>query len=136
MKSLNYVGKLRQIFEDSQFKPNPVFVYLSFFTKSYSPYQGEAQIEDSKPRQIQLMDQTVGSLIEILESGGVLNKTIIFFISDNGSRPMSRPVEGRFSVRGHKGSIYEGGTRVPAFIHSARNPSQGYRWSQLAVFPE
>ena len=125
MKSLNYVGKLRQIFGDAQFRPNPVFVYLSFFTKSYSPYQGEADIEDSKPKQIRLMDQTVGSLIEILQNAGVFNNTIIFFISDNGSRQMSKPVPGRFSLRGHKGSIYEGGTRVPAFLHSAR--SQGYR---------
>ena len=132
MKSVSYLGKIRKIFQNNQNRPRPqpVFIYLSFFSKSYSAYQGEAQREQSKPKQIRLMDRTVGRLTEILKNERVFNNCVIFFISDNGSRGRSGE---RVALRGQKGSLYEGGTRVPAFLHSARYQRKHYRCPRVLV---
>lgn len=61
------------------------------------------------------MDKVVGSLVQILEDNGVLNDTIIVFTSDNGGLGKSVKFGHTPSgpLRGQKGSVYEGGHRVP-----------------------
>ena len=58
------------------------------------------------------IDDNIGYLIKVLEQEGLDNKTIIIFLTDNG------PQQNRFrcGLRGLKGSVYEGGIKVPAFI--------------------
>jgi len=56
------------------------------------------------------LDQNIGKLYEELENLGLANNTHIFFTSDNGgTRQFNVP------LRDGKGSLYEGGIRVPAF---------------------
>ncbi|MGE3156517.1 MAG: arylsulfatase [Xanthobacteraceae bacterium] len=81
------------------------------------------------------LDVQIGRLIAVLEKKGLRENTIILFASDNGGAtsglfatgarsPEERATElseklpasnGRF--RGGKGSLYEGGVRVPAFAN-------------------
>ena len=55
------------------------------------------------------------------QESGHYNNTVILFMSDNGGRAVpggdsrSSP---NHPLRGSKGSVYEGGTKVPGFIHS------------------
>ena len=64
------------------------------------------------------MDLAVGSLIKMLEEKDVIQDTIIIFASDNGglgskaggSREASGP------LRAYKGTVYEGGHRIPMTI--------------------
>ncbi|MBD2018996.1 sulfatase-like hydrolase/transferase, partial [Leptolyngbya sp. FACHB-36] len=58
------------------------------------------------------LDQGVGKVLQALQDSGQADNTIVVFTSDNGGERFSNfgPYQGR------KGSLYEGGIRVPAFI--------------------
>ena len=58
------------------------------------------------------MDRAVGKLRAELRRLGVHKNTILWYCSDNGGLPRVGATGGR----GHKGSIYEGGLRVPAIL--------------------
>jgi arylsulfatase A-like enzyme len=62
---------------------------------------------------IESLDQSVGSLIVSLERTGQSDNTILIFFSDNGTAPFVAPEE---PFRGYKGTLYEGGIRVPLII--------------------
>jgi len=72
------------------------------------------------------MDKAVGSLVEIIREKGLAEDTIVVFTSDNGGRKYSQEYGHRTSgpLRGWKGSVYDGGHRVPLLI------------SQPGIFPE
>ena len=60
------------------------------------------------------LDEAIGQLVTKLTSLGILNNTIIAFTSDNGA---SVPNGGSsYPLRGLKGTLYEGGHKVRAFI--------------------
>ncbi|WP_427896439.1 sulfatase-like hydrolase/transferase [Kribbella sp. GL6] len=69
------------------------------------------------------VDDGVGRIVAALEETGRLDDTIIFFSSDNGPSAEDRNWLGGEEIayaggsagglRGHKGSLYEGGIRVP-----------------------
>ncbi len=72
------------------------------------------------------LDGYVGRVMKSLERAGVAERTLILFSSDNGATHEGR-LDPRFHVggadpkffnstadlRGYKGSVYEGGIRVP-----------------------
>ncbi len=77
---------------------------------------------------VETIDWSVGQILSALEKHGLRKDTIVFFSSDNGpwlNLPdrMLRGGNERWHVgspgpfRGHKGTTYEGGHRVPAIIH-------------------
>ncbi|MFK7850468.1 MAG: sulfatase-like hydrolase/transferase [Akkermansiaceae bacterium] len=55
------------------------------------------------------LDKSVGQIIDTVKEAGLEENTLIMFTSDNGPMPQSSPGP----LRGRKGSIYEGGHRVP-----------------------
>ena len=77
---------------------------------------------------VKSLDDAVGRIIETLDNLNLTNQTIIVFTSDNGGQisPIKKvkanqpwyqiPVTSNDPLRGGKGSIWEGGTRVPAII--------------------
>lgn len=68
------------------------------------------------------MDMSVGRILDKLESLGLTNNTIVVFTSDNG--PLYNRLGGTDTdffqsardLRGRKGSLYEGGVRVPTIV--------------------
>ena len=61
------------------------------------------------------MDRSIGTLRDGLRKMGVARDTLVWFTSDNGGLPrFDPPTTG--GLRGFKGSMYEGGLRVPAII--------------------
>lgn len=61
-------------------------------------------------------DEVLGRLVRALEETGQLENTLIVFTSDNGPEG-EVPPHGRSPFRGHKGSSWEGGVRVPTFVY-------------------
>lgn len=61
------------------------------------------------------MDRSIGTLRQRLRDLGVAENTLLMFCSDNGGLPNIEPktVGG---LRGFKGTVFEGGLRVPAII--------------------
>lgn len=84
-------------------------------------------------------DKQIGRLVEGLKSLDVDKNTIIIFTSDNGPDP-SYGVERTKGLRGKKGTLYEGGIRMPFIIRwpSVIAPNQVNESSVLAsidIFP-
>jgi arylsulfatase len=71
---------------------------------------------------VHLMDRAVGSLVQGLRDRGVLDDTLILFLSDNGGTHTDTYSGG---YRAGKGTPYQGGTHAPSFwrwprvIHAA-----------------
>ena len=100
----------------------PFFLYLAY-NSVHSPLQGEAAymekfagIEDIQRRifaaMLSHLDDSVGRVLEAVKKNGILEKTLIVFISDNGG-PTRELTSRNGILRGEKGQLYEGGIRVP-----------------------
>ncbi|MDR2440330.1 MAG: arylsulfatase [Planctomycetaceae bacterium] len=105
----------------------PLFLYIPF-NAVHSPYQEVpeqkwknqyAELQGKSQRKIyagmvSTMDAAVGKVISALREKGLADNTLIFFSSDNGG-PNPKNVTDNGSLRAGKGTLYEGGIRVPAF---------------------
>lgn len=76
---------------------------------------------------VETLDEVVGRLVNALDQAGILDNTIIIFTSDNGPYIRTNqehmpeefhevPVSSAFPFRDGKGTIYEGGTRIPLIV--------------------
>ena len=109
-------------------KENPFVLYLAHECPHY-PYQGPndegyrvangntapalGPREDQDVAYIEMMeamDQGIGEVIASVEENGLAENTLVIFFSDNG--PAGVGSSGGF--RGQKGSVFEGGHRMPA----------------------
>lgn len=71
-------------------------------------------------------DQNVGRVLDLLESEGILDNTIIIFSSDHGGLSNDGTKERKlattnYPLRAGKGHLYDGGIKVPFFV----------KWNQL-----
>jgi arylsulfatase A-like enzyme len=67
------------------------------------------------------LDRYVGRLLALLDELKLTDHTLVVFTSDNGTTFLKREVDYAFfesvgALRGLKGSLYEGGIRVPAIV--------------------
>ena len=78
--------------------------------------QGEKNREEiaGYATMIASIDENVKRIFDYLEKEGLRENTIVIFTSDNGFNGLQ---SGTNILRGAKGTIYEGGIRVPAFIN-------------------
>jgi arylsulfatase len=75
-------------------------------------------------------DNSVGRLVDLLKELNLYENTLLIFASDNGySHRNCSELESTFEhsgpYRGHKGNIFQGGLRVPAFAHWANHVPGG-----------
>ena len=67
---------------------------------------------------LSLMDSAVSAIYDAVDQRSVIDNTYIIFASDNGGCPVSG---GRnYPLRGGKSTLFEGGTRVEAFMYSKK----------------
>ncbi|WP_327634981.1 sulfatase-like hydrolase/transferase [Kribbella sp. NBC_00482] len=111
---------------------DPFLCYVAYNAPHYpmhAPADAMAQYADLPWDQqvmaamVSRVDDGVGRIVEALERTGRLDDTIIFFSSDNGPSAEERNWLGGEEIayaggstgglRGHKGSLFEGGIRVP-----------------------
>ncbi|MCP5535968.1 MAG: sulfatase-like hydrolase/transferase [Akkermansiaceae bacterium] len=104
--------------------PQPMFATI-WFPSPHSPHE---EVPDGSTlysgdsnagyyREITLLDENVGRLRQWLKDNSIDQNTILWFCSDNGGL-----LTASSGGRDKKGSIYEGGLRVPAIVEwPARN---------------
>jgi arylsulfatase A-like enzyme len=103
-------------------KAEPFFLYLAF-NAVHAPLQAPdkylsrfSAISDTKRRtfaaMLSAMDDAVGAVFAKLREARLEENTLIFFISDNGG-PTPQTSSGNGPLRATKGTVYEGGIRVP-----------------------
>tara|TARA_R110002095_G_scaffold1432_3_gene7379 strand:+ start:16335 stop:17702 length:1368 start_codon:yes stop_codon:yes gene_type:complete len=100
----------------------PFFLYLAY-NAVHSPLQGKVkdmqrfkQIKDVQRRIFAAMlvslDDSVGKILKQLSKSQLDQKTLVIFLSDNGG-PTRELTSSNLPLRGGKGSMNEGGLRVP-----------------------
>src|SRR5499427_5956787 len=62
------------------------------------------------------LDDSVGALLRHLDEIGEADNTIVIFTTDNGAEVFTWPDGGMTPFRATKGTVFEGGFRVPAII--------------------
>merc|ERR1712048_678626 len=66
------------------------------------------------------MDNAIGSLIDVLKQNNAYDNTMLWFTADNGPHTGGRPSGQNSATNGLrqcKASLFEGGIRVPGFVH-------------------
>ncbi len=84
------------------------------YTPHYTPRAAYAAM-------ITRMDRYIGKVLKLLDELGLTENTMVVFTSDNGVSHLKQEVDYDFfesvgNLRGLKGSLYEGGIRVPLLI--------------------
>jgi arylsulfatase A-like enzyme len=90
-----------------------VFTYLSQKYQAKMNSQSNFGLEESGMAQL---DDDIGDLLKHLDDIGVANNTIVIFTTDNGAEVFTWPDGGMTPFRATKGTVYEGGFRVPCII--------------------
>ena len=110
----------------------PIFAHMSFYAV-HSPFEADPKFLKNYPNDfpgrafaamIEGIDHSVGRILYHLQTLGIAEETIVFFLGDNGSDYSSRP------LRGKKAERYEGGMRVPFIVSWAKptDSTQQDRW--------
>jgi len=65
------------------------------------------------------LDESVGRVMRRLEERGLAEHTVVIFLSDNGGLTKESnqiPITDNFPLKSGKGSLYEGGIRIPLIV--------------------
>ena len=109
-------------------KAKPFCLYVAH-EAVHSPFQGpdspvqrgpkkdrgkkKTPVEEAYVQMMTAMDECVGQVLDKLIELKLEKNTLVIFCSDNGHAYMGGPEGYRFPLRGKKGTVWEGGHRVP-----------------------
>ena len=84
------------------------------------------------------LDEAVGRLVDRVDALGLGDRTYVIYMSDNGGRPtlpgaVDQGQGLNHPLRGGKGTLYEGGIRVPSFWRWRGRIAGGMDAGQLAA---
>jgi len=111
-----------------QNRNQPFFCYLST-NAAHSPYQVSEKYSAPYRKKgldqetadfygmITNIDENIGRLTEKLRQLGLQQKTLLIFLTDNGSAMADNEKLFNAGLRGGKGSVYEGGSKAACFFH-------------------
>lgn len=114
-------------------KDEPFFLNL-WFHDPHTPIEGKPDLVEHYARKggegkrsrnpkyaamVHNLDQNIGRLLRHLEETGLAERTVVVFLSDNGgytNEYRGTVVTSNAPLRSGKGSLYEGGIRVPLLV--------------------
>ncbi|MCD6338589.1 MAG: sulfatase, partial [Verrucomicrobia bacterium] len=123
-------------------KDRPFFLYLCWHAV-HTPIEGKPELTRkyerlTSPRlrhknpayaaMVETLDANVGRILDKLDELGLRDNTIVIFTSDNGgfiNKNRGRAVTSNFPLRSGKGSLYEGGVRVPLIVRAPASARAG-----------
>jgi arylsulfatase A-like enzyme len=88
----------------------------TFLSKKYSAMQNSETNYGLEEAGMAQLDDSVGALLKKLDDMGEANNTIVIFTTDNGAEVFTWPDGGMTPFRNTKGTVGEGGFRVPCII--------------------
>ena len=119
----------------------PFFLYVAF-NAPHAPFEGPEDT-DKKPdvhswnkgtretyvKMVEEMDSGVGKILEALDKHGFAENTLVVFESDNGGASLSR----NLPLAKYKGSLWEGGVRVPCIARFPGRIPAGTETHQVGI---
>lgn len=90
-----------------------VFTYISPKYQAMMNYKSNYGLEEAGMAQL---DDSVGALLKHLEDIGEADNTIVVFTTDNGAEVFTWPDGGMTPFKATKGTVMEGGFRVPCIV--------------------
>ncbi len=141
---------------------SPFFAYLPYTPPhgnfnipdddpAWAIYQDQPWSEDARryAAMVTMIDRQVGELMALLRELGIDNNTLVFFSGDNGANDYFKSTEHPRGVhfgnknpktgvefRGTKGTLYEGGVRIPFAARWPGKIAPGRVSEQLGYFPD
>jgi arylsulfatase A-like enzyme len=88
----------------------------TFLSKKYSAMQNNESNYGIEEAGMAQLDDSVGALLKHLEDIGEANNTIVIFTTDNGAQVFTWPDGGMTPFKNTKGTVGEGGFRVPCIV--------------------
>jgi arylsulfatase A-like enzyme len=117
-----YVEKAAMEFLDDAAKSDKPFFINVNFMKNHQPNMPAPEFEHksiSKSKyadSVVELDSRVGDLLKKLDDLGLADNTVVFYTVDNGAWQDVYPDAGYTPFRGTKGTVREGGNRVPTMV--------------------
>ncbi len=90
-----------------------VFTYIPPKYQAMMNFESNYGLEEAGMAQL---DDSIGALLKHLDDIGEADNTIVIFTTDNGAEVFTWPDGGMTPFRATKGTVFEGGFRVPAII--------------------
>jgi arylsulfatase A-like enzyme len=121
--STDLIGREAVRFIQKSPTAEPFFLYVPF-NAPHNPLQAKEEdrarygwIKDKRRRiyaaMVDSLDQAIGKILTALDDRGLAENTFVLFFSDNGGVTRNGS---NGPLRAGKGSVYEGGVRVPAVV--------------------
>jgi arylsulfatase A-like enzyme len=120
-----FFGQAQQFIQQASRAKQPFFCYLPTnapHSPMWAPADKQARYQNVQGLKeagfygmIENIDDNVGRLRQYLATAGLAENTIFIFTTDNGTAAGAQVFNA--DMRGAKGSAYEGGHRVPFFLH-------------------
>jgi len=130
----------------------PFYLYLAHYAIHVPLYEDARFIQkyydrSLDPREakyaslVEGMDKSLGDVMDYLEENDLVDNTIILFMSDNGGLSLENtrggePHTQNLPLRAGKGSVYEGGIRVPMIVKWPHVVKEGSVTNQAVIIED